>query len=108
MVKFIGIIFPCITGLSFFSDAILEKIQEAGFEVCLQKEVQLTEEQAKIFYKEHEGQPFYEDLITEMTKWEHIEWKVLGLEVFPSFLGQGHLWFLYKSYNFAIIILAKN
>ncbi|KAJ8020049.1 Thioredoxin domain-containing protein 3-like [Holothuria leucospilota] len=49
-------------------DAILEKIQEAGFEVCLQKEVQLTEEQAKIFYKEHEGQPFYEDLITEMTK----------------------------------------
>ncbi|XP_072034017.1 thioredoxin domain-containing protein 3 homolog isoform X3 [Amphiura filiformis] len=48
-------------------DSILQKIQEAGFEVCLQKEVQLTEEQAKEFYKEQEGTPHFEDLIREMT-----------------------------------------
>ena len=50
-----------------FPDQILEKIQEAGFEVALQKEVQLTEEQAKVFYKEQEGTPHFEDLIREMT-----------------------------------------
>ena len=47
---------------------MLEKIQEAGFEVCLQKMVQLTEEQAKEFYREQEGTPHFEDLIREMTR----------------------------------------
>ncbi|XP_072181199.1 thioredoxin domain-containing protein 3 homolog isoform X2 [Diadema setosum] len=51
-------------------DEILQKIQEAGFEVCLQKSIQLTEEQAKEFYKEQEGTPHFEDLIREMTSGE--------------------------------------
>ncbi|XP_071490358.1 thioredoxin domain-containing protein 3 homolog [Diadema antillarum] len=51
-------------------DEILRKIQEAGFEVCLQKSIQLTEEQAKEFYKEQEGTPHFEDLIREMTSGE--------------------------------------
>ena len=50
------------------SDEMLQKIQEAGFEVCLQKMVQLTEEQAKDFYKEQEGTAHFEDLIREMTR----------------------------------------
>ncbi|CAH1788238.1 unnamed protein product [Owenia fusiformis] len=48
-------------------DAILEKIRAAGFEVALQKEVQLTKEQAEEFYKEHEGQDYFEELTTRMS-----------------------------------------
>ncbi|XP_071942611.1 thioredoxin domain-containing protein 3 homolog isoform X8 [Antedon mediterranea] len=48
-------------------DSIIEKIQEAGFEVCLQKEIQLTEEQAKEFYKEQEGLDHFDELIQHMT-----------------------------------------
>ena len=53
----------------FVLDSILEKVKEAGFEVCLQKEIQLTEDQAKEFYKEQEGTPHFEDLIREMTSY---------------------------------------
>ncbi|XP_077997128.1 thioredoxin domain-containing protein 6-like isoform X3 [Glandiceps talaboti] len=48
-------------------DAILDKVQEAGFEVALQKEIQLTEDQAKEFYKEHEGQEYFDALVANMT-----------------------------------------
>ena len=54
----------------FFPDAILDKIKEAGFDVCLQKEVQLNEEQAKEFYKQQEGQPHFDELIGHMTSWD--------------------------------------
>lgn len=49
------------------SDDILEKIKEAGFSVAMQKEVRLSPEQAAEFYKEHEGQPYYEDLVNKMS-----------------------------------------
>ncbi|CAH1249802.1 NME8 [Branchiostoma lanceolatum] len=48
-------------------DEILAKIQEAGFTVALQKEMQLTKDQAAEFYKEHEGQDYFEQLIESMT-----------------------------------------
>ncbi|KAI0230921.1 Thioredoxin domain-containing protein [Lamellibrachia satsuma] len=48
-------------------DDILEKIKEAGFSVAMQKEVRLSPEQAAEFYKEHEGQPYYEDLVNKMS-----------------------------------------
>ena len=50
------------------SDEILEKIKEAGFSVAMQKEVRLSPEQAAEFYKEHEGQPYYEDLVNKMSE----------------------------------------
>ena len=49
------------------SDEILEKIKEAGFTVAMQKVVELTPEQAGEFYKEHEGQPYYDELIERMS-----------------------------------------
>nr|XP_054754234.1 thioredoxin domain-containing protein 3 homolog isoform X9 [Lytechinus pictus] len=58
------------SALKDHKDEMIQKIQEAGFEVCLQKMVQLTEEQAKEFYKEQEGTPHFEDLIREMTSGE--------------------------------------
>ncbi|ESO85411.1 hypothetical protein LOTGIDRAFT_107502 [Lottia gigantea] len=48
-------------------DEILEKIRESGFKVALQKQMTLSREQAAEFYKEHEGQPYFEDLVTRMS-----------------------------------------
>ncbi|XP_046555994.1 LOW QUALITY PROTEIN: thioredoxin domain-containing protein 3 homolog [Haliotis rubra] len=48
-------------------DEIMEKIKEAGFKVALQKEMTLTEDQAKEFYKEHTDKPYFDELIARMT-----------------------------------------
>ncbi|XP_067934512.1 thioredoxin domain-containing protein 3 homolog isoform X2 [Watersipora subatra] len=48
-------------------DEILQKIEEAGFEIALQKEVQLTQEQVEGFYEEHKEQPYFDELIAKMT-----------------------------------------
>ncbi|XP_076450826.1 thioredoxin domain-containing protein 6-like isoform X3 [Babylonia areolata] len=48
-------------------DEILQKIKEAGFQIALQKEVVLTKEQAEEFYREHEGQHYYEELTKRMS-----------------------------------------
>jgi len=50
------------------SDEILQKIKESGFVVAMQKEVRLSPEQAAEFYKEHEGQPYYQDLVDRMSR----------------------------------------
>lgn len=54
------------------SDAIVEKIKEAGFEISMMKQMQLSEEQAKAFYREHEGQDYFEALVKQMTRWVNI------------------------------------
>jgi len=51
----------------FCLDEILKRIEEAGFEIALQKEIQLSREQAENFYKEHMEQPYFEELIAKMT-----------------------------------------
>ncbi|XP_067686631.1 thioredoxin domain-containing protein 6-like isoform X2 [Haliotis asinina] len=48
-------------------DEIIEKIKEAGFKIALHKEMTLTEEQAKEFYKEHTDKPYFDELIARMT-----------------------------------------
>lgn len=53
-------------------DEILQKIEESGFKIALQKEIQLTREQAESFYKEHAEQPYYEELITKMTRYDYV------------------------------------
>ena len=49
-------------------DEILGKIEEAGFRVALQREVQLSKAEAEEFYKEHEGQEYFEELTTRMSR----------------------------------------
>ncbi|RXM99781.1 Thioredoxin domain-containing protein 3-like [Acipenser ruthenus] len=46
---------------------ILQKIRESGFTIAMQKEIMLTEEQAKGFYREHVGQDYFPVLIKHMT-----------------------------------------
>ena len=51
-----------------FSDEILSKIKEAGFEVAMTKEMHLSREQAEEFYSEHKDKDFFESLMTHMSR----------------------------------------
>ncbi|XP_061443458.1 thioredoxin domain-containing protein 3 [Rhineura floridana] len=48
-------------------ESILMRIQDDGFEIAMQKEIILTEEQARMFYKEHEDQDYFPVLLEQMT-----------------------------------------
>lgn len=47
--------------------AIYQRIESAGLKIIAAKMVHLSEGKAKGFYAEHEGKPFYEDLVAFMT-----------------------------------------
>ncbi|KAI9102595.1 nucleoside-diphosphate kinase, partial [Phlyctochytrium arcticum] len=46
---------------------ILTRIQEAGFSIVKEKEVQMSNVEAKEFYQEHEGKAFYNELVQWMS-----------------------------------------
>lgn len=46
---------------------ILAKINESGFKIMAMKLLKLPKEQARAFYKVHEGKPFYDSLVDFMT-----------------------------------------
>ncbi|KAJ3051485.1 NME NM23 member 5, partial [Rhizophlyctis rosea] len=48
-------------------DAILEMIVKNGLRVVKQKEVKMTREMGRQFYREHEGKAFFEDLVGWMS-----------------------------------------
>jgi len=48
--------------------AILEKIAAASFKIAALKLIQLTQKDAKIFYAVHKDRPFYEELVTYVTR----------------------------------------
>lgn len=49
-------------------DEIMKKVKEAGFRISNIKEQALTREMAAQFYKDHEGKPFFEQLVDCMTQ----------------------------------------
>lgn len=49
-------------------DDILQKVKDAGFTISKIKEESLTREMAAQFYEDHEGKPFFEDLLSCMTE----------------------------------------
>lgn len=52
-----------------YTDSILKKIKEAGFDIAYEKELTLTKEQAGEFYREHEGKDFFDSLTTHMSRY---------------------------------------
>jgi len=48
------------------------KIREEGFRVVMQKELQLSREQAENFYNEHRGQPYFDELTGRMSMYADI------------------------------------
>ncbi|KAF8567676.1 hypothetical protein P879_07582, partial [Paragonimus westermani] len=53
---------------ALYKNEILQRIAEAGFTVALQKEVQLTKEQAKQYYSEHRDEKHFDELTTVMSE----------------------------------------
>merc|ERR1712154_61818 len=49
------------------SDDIMKEILEAGFTIIKSRRITLTQEQASLFYCEHRGKPFFNELINHMT-----------------------------------------
>lgn len=49
-------------------ESIIQSIEEAGFLIAMQKEVQLTREQVEEFYTEHKEKDYFENLVSSMTR----------------------------------------
>jgi len=47
--------------------AVLSKIEKEGFRIAAMKMIKMTKEQAKGFYRVHEGKPFFESLTEFMS-----------------------------------------
>ena len=52
----------------FPTDAIIERIHEAGFNIACQKNIELDRDLAEQLYKEHEGKEFFDSLLEHMTR----------------------------------------
>ena len=48
-------------------DSILKTIEDSGFLIAMQKEVQLEREQVESLYAEHKDKDYFENLVTNMT-----------------------------------------
>ena len=59
------IIKPCAVK-NGYTGAILADIQQNGFKISAMKFLQLTKNQAEMFYRIHQGLPFYEKLVAFM------------------------------------------
>jgi nucleoside-diphosphate kinase len=69
---------------------IIGEIEEAGFGIIAGKMLQLREEGASTFYKEHEGKPFYPHLVKVMSNgpvWVLILAKNNCVEDWRNFIG---------------------
>eukprot|EP00483_Globobulimina_turgida_P002822 UN02827 len=49
------------------SDEIMKEILDNGFEIIKSRRITLTQEQASLFYCEHKGKPFFQELISHIT-----------------------------------------
>lgn len=57
-----------MNSLVILLDEIMQKVKDAGFTISKVKEEALTREMATQFYKDHEGKPFFEELVSCMTE----------------------------------------
>ncbi len=55
------------TGTQYKQD-IIWKARDAGFDIVIQQEMVLTQQQANEFFKEHAGTSYYSELVNEMTR----------------------------------------
>ncbi|KAM6375544.1 thioredoxin domain-containing protein 3 [Alca torda] len=63
--KTLALIRPCL--LKERRNSIMQRIKDDGFEIAMQKEIILSEEQIREFYKEHENQDYFPVLLEQMT-----------------------------------------
>jgi nucleoside diphosphate kinase len=51
-----------------YKQDIIWKARDAGFDIIVQQEIVLTQQQANDFFKEHAGTSYYSELVNEMTR----------------------------------------
>ena len=54
------------------SDEIMKEILANGFTIIKRRRITLTQEQAELFYYEHKGKPFFQELVNHMTSGNHL------------------------------------
>ncbi len=64
--KTLGLIKPDAVDLGF-EHVIQQRIIEEGFTIVRSEKITLSRERASMFYREHEGKPFFEGLLDFMT-----------------------------------------
>jgi len=72
---------------------IIDRIEKRGFGVLLVKMVHLRKEGAEEFYKEHEGKPFYKNLVNVMCSgpvWVMVLAKANAVEEWRAAMGVTH------------------
>ncbi|NXY86912.1 TXND3 protein, partial [Alcedo cyanopectus] len=63
--KTLALIRPCI--LKERRNSIMQRIKDDGFEIAMQKEIILSEEQVREFYREHVNENYFPVLLQQMT-----------------------------------------
>ncbi|XP_009956542.1 PREDICTED: thioredoxin domain-containing protein 6 [Leptosomus discolor] len=63
--KTLALVRPCL--LKERRHSIIQRIKDDGFKIAMQKEIILSEEQTREFYKEHENQDYFPVLLEQMT-----------------------------------------
>jgi nucleoside diphosphate kinase/thiol-disulfide isomerase/thioredoxin len=53
--------------LEEYREEVIARIEAANFKIAMMKDVQMSKEEVAAFYKGHEGQPLYDELISRMS-----------------------------------------
>eukprot|EP01029_Cantina_marsupialis_P022161 TRINITY_DN53972_c0_g1_i1.p1 TRINITY_DN53972_c0_g1~~TRINITY_DN53972_c0_g1_i1.p1 ORF type:complete len:499 (-),score=179.29 TRINITY_DN53972_c0_g1_i1:225-1721(-) len=67
MERTLALIAPEIAGKPALVTKVLDVLDEEGFFICQKKELRFTRERAELFYIEHKGTNYFEDLIQYIT-----------------------------------------
>lgn len=54
--------------MTFYLEDVLNKIQDEGFKILLQRQIVLSEEEAKTLCKEYENKDYFGNVIESMTR----------------------------------------
>lgn len=74
--KTLGVIKPdCVSKLG----DIFDRVTTEGFIICQAKMIMLSPKEARDFYAEHEGKPFYEKLVGFMTECPIVAFEITGV-----------------------------
>ncbi|KAI9016421.1 nucleoside diphosphate kinase, partial [Phycomyces nitens] len=63
----LALIKPDVTEAQYKQEALISMVVDAGFKIVREREIKLSLDDARLFYREHESKPFYDDLVKFMS-----------------------------------------